>query len=144
MGRRGKEFTLPGKRGPHPVWSRPEAVEALAHLAHRLGRVPALSDLTDEEPSRSWWYRNYPGGWRQEVKDATGKDANPAHGNGVFANPGPGFRDPEIQLRAQMNRSSDSFVRNGIEQEREIGRRRRAASEASERTRRPLPVAVTV
>lgn len=73
----GKGNCMPPKGSERRDWSRPEAVEALEHLAYRLGRPPTQEDLTHEEPSHSWWYRNYPGGWVQAVKDVTGYEPAP-------------------------------------------------------------------
>lgn len=85
---------MPLKGSRRRDWSRPEAVEALEHLAYRLGRPPTLEDLTAAEPSKDWWYRNYPGGWRQAVKDVTGYE--PAPGKQTYqprSKGRPGFRN---------------------------------------------------
>lgn len=90
-------------------WSRPEAIEALEHLAYRLGRPPTLEDLTDEEPSQSWWYRNYPGGWVQAVKDATGFVPAPGRQTYQERHPGrPNFTDPDVLAKAIARRTNNA------------------------------------
>lgn len=93
-------------------WSRPAALEALSFLAYRLGRVPVQDDLhPPETPSRNWYTRNYPGGWRQAVKDATGMTAClPGHPQNRFIPDGPniGFRNPEILAKAIQARTHNA------------------------------------
>lgn len=93
-------------------WHKAEALAGLEQIGYILNRAPTLSDLPDfpgEAPGRSWWYRNYPGGWRQAVKDATGKEAqrpgHPRNRHLRVMKPGEGFDDPVIQAKAQANRA---------------------------------------